>query len=314
MFNLFKKYSENPLFAKSLRFRYKNKEILDNLDVDIEKSKIVAIIGKSGCGKSTFLKLITGVLSKSYKGLIRIMGKPTLFSKKNIGYIPQDFSLIPDLTIEENIKFFGKLNGIDEAEAMERGLELLETLHINENLLSLPNELSGGQKVRLNIIVSILHNPFVIIADEPFVGLDFLNRKMLWNFFISLKKQKKTIILTSHLLSEIEKYVDQILILSNGRIALNGSPKQIKEKLKTKSIIEVKFKKKLNKEQKLDLKEFERKNPGTLIDYYEDMALFNIANDAQKKKLSKYLNANKMKHAMNKYKQPNLDEAFMSMK
>jgi len=302
---------KSPLKTKSLNFKYGDKTILKDLNINIDSSKIVAIIGKSGSGKSTFLKLITGVIAKRFKGKITILGHSRMFSKKDIGYIPQETSLIPDLTLEENIKLFGGLNGLSEKISLTQGIKLLKTLHLDESLAKTPNELSGGQKVRFNIIISLLHDPAVVILDEPFVGLDFFNRRLLWHFFSSLKKRGKSVILTTHLLTEIENNTDQILVLNKGRIQISGNSNQIKEKLKTHKVLELKFNKRLNEDKILDINEYCRKKTVKLLDHYEDIAMFSIESDKQKQLLIGFLKKNKMQNSIMTYKTPSLDEAFM---
>ena len=302
---------KTPLKAESLVFKYKDREILDNLNLDIKKSRIVAIIGKSGSGKSTFLKLAAGVIAKSFRGKIRILGKRRPFSKKDIGYVPQEVSLIPDFSIEENLKLFGGINGLNEKKSLSEGILLLKELHLEESIGNKPTELSGGQRVRLNIIISLLHDPAVIILDEPFVGLDFFNRRLLWHFFKSLKNKGKSVVLTTHLLSEIEEHADQILVLGRGKIQVSGSSSQIKEKLKANKVLELKFDKKLTEENLHDINEYCRKKTVKLLDNYDDIAMFSIESENQKKFLQNFLTKHRMKHTILTYKVPSLDEAFM---
>lgn len=180
-----------PLKTKNLKFSYKKNTILKNINLTIKNNQILSIIGKSGEGKSTFLNLIVGVLTKKYEGSIKILGYENGLAKKDIGYVPQEISLIPDMNIEQNICFFGNLNGISENNAKKRGRLLMKTLHLNLPLTRFPREMSGGQKVRLNIVLSLIHNPKIIIMDEPFVGLDYFNRKILWHFLEYQKTEEK---------------------------------------------------------------------------------------------------------------------------
>ena len=117
MFKLFKKKKKYPLSAKKVRFSYGEKEILKDFNVNIKSSQILAVVGRSGEGKSTFLHLVVGVLTKKHEGKIQIHGMGKNLAKEDIGFVPQEISLVDDLCLEKNIEFFGNLNGLKEAQA-----------------------------------------------------------------------------------------------------------------------------------------------------------------------------------------------------
>lgn len=310
--NFFKKTKakKKPLETKKVNFSYNKKQILKDVTLEINPSTITAIIGKSGSGKSTFLKLISGIISKSYKGKIKIFGKNKNLNKNKIGYVPQEISLIPDLSIIDNIKFAGLNLGISEKKAIEKANYLLNLLKLNEPLEKKPNKLSGGQKVRLNIVLSLLHDPNFIVLDEPFVGLDFKNRKLLWHFLESMKKKKKSIILTSHLLSEIEEHVDKIIILKNKKIFFTGNPSKLKDKLKIYFILEIKFQY-LSKENFENIMRYCNMNKISLLDHYEKYLMFSIDEIKTKNKLIKYFNKLNLTYTELSLREPNLDEVFL---
>jgi len=213
----------NPLTTESVGFSYSNQEVLRDISLSIKPGELVAIIGKSGCGKSTFLKIIAGIIITSHQGKIRIFGKSKLFTKNRIGFTPQEIAIIPDLSIVDNIKIFGLNSGLSESKAIKKAKQLMQILMLKEDLNKLPSQLSGGQQIRLNIILSILHNPEILILDEPFTGLDFQNRRLLWHFLESLRKKGKSIILTSHLLTETQEHVNRLIILKKGKIFFSGN-------------------------------------------------------------------------------------------
>ena len=232
-----KKKRHKPFSADKVRFSYEDKEILKNISLNLKKGTITSIIGSSGCGKSTFLNLAAGIISKKHSGKIRIFGKSNIFKKKSIGFVPQEIAVIPDLTINDNIKIAGLNHGISSRVALGHAKYLLQTLRLSENTDKKPTELSGGQKVRLNIILSVLHDPDIFILDEPFVGLDFQNRRLLWHFLEQMKNRGKTILLTSHLLSETQEHANSLIILKEGRIYFKGTVTKLKEKLDIKPLI-----------------------------------------------------------------------------
>lgn len=304
------KKKHNPLSTKEVKFSYGKQEILKDITLDIKQSTITAIIGKSGCGKSTFLKLVSGILSKNHKGKIKIFGKNKAFSKNKMGFVPQELSMIPDLSIKDNIELAGLNLGVNEKQSTKKAKELMDLLKLNENLDKKPEELSGGQKVRLNIILSILHDPNFLILDEPFVGLDFQNRKLLWHFLESMKKQKKAIVLTSHLLSETEEHVDKVVILKKGKIFFAGKPEKLKEKLKIKYIYEIKFQH-LSKQNLQNIKDecYMKRLP--ILDLYDKYIMFALPDENTRNKLTKIFNKLNLHYEELSLREPNMDEIFL---
>ncbi|MFP4111680.1 MAG: ABC transporter ATP-binding protein [Candidatus Woesearchaeota archaeon] len=302
-----------PLSAKKVRFSYDKNEILKDLSLNVKTSQIVAIVGKSGSGKSTFLNLVSGAITSPYKGDIKVLGNTKDFAKEDIGYVPQELSIIPNMTIEENFIFFGYLNGLEKSKSMQAGQNLMNTLQLNVPVTRYPDELSGGQKVRLNIIVSLLHNPKVVILDEPFVGLDYYNRKLLWHFLEHLKNRRKTILLTTHMLSETEHFADKIVILNYGKIFAKGKLREIKAKLKTYYILEIKFRQ-LSKKQLEGIKKYSRSHSITILDMFKNYMMFSITTVGQKNYFLKHLDKINVDYLEKGFREPNLDELFLKVR
>jgi len=299
-----------PLTARSVKFSYSNQEVLRDISLSIKPGELVAIIGESGCGKSTFLKIISGIISTSYLGEIKIFGKPKFFSKNKIGFTPQEVSLVPDLSILDNIKIFGLNSGIPEKKAIKRANKLLKMLKLGEDLNKLPSQLSGGQRARVNIVLSILHNPKILILDEPFAGLDFLNRRLLWHFLESLRKKGKSIILTSHLLTETQKHVDRLIILKNGKVFFSGNLEKLKTKLKINYIYELQFTH-LSKQTLTQIKKYCSQKDIKVLDSYERYLMFGINTQRQKSYLARLLQKLNLKFNEISFREPNLDETFL---
>lgn len=316
LFDRLKKYFKRlakkkiPLLTKNVSYSYNNRRVLKNVNIRVHGSKIVAVVGKSGSGKSTFLNLIAGVIAGNYTGEIKILGKNRLYSKDDIGYVPQEISLIPDLTIRENLIYLGALCGIPKEKALKRGASLLKKMRMNAPETAYPHELSGGEKVRLNIAVSLLHNPKIIILDEPFVGLDFYNRKLLWQFLEQQKKAGKSIILTTHLLTESEAYADKIVILKDGNVFLHGKVDQIKQKLHTHYILEIKFRH-LSHKNTAEIKEYCNTKTAEILDIYSRDIMFSIETEGQKNYLLRHLDKLKLNYKVITFREPNLDEIFL---
>ena len=311
MFNLFKK-NKIPLSAKGISFSYNQNDILKNLNLTIKQNQILSIIGRSGEGKSTFLNLIVGVLTKKYHGSIKILGYDRTLAKQDIGFVPQEISFIPDLNIKENIIFFGQLNGISEKNALKSAEKLMKALQLKIPLTRFPNEISGGQKIRLNIILSFLHLPKIMVLDEPFVGLDYSNRKMLWNFLKFMKNRKRTIILTTHMLTEAEMYSDNIILLHKGKILAKGKLENICKKLGINLILEIKFNY-LNKTNETQIKKYCSERDITIMDSFNNHYMFSIEREGKRNYLLRFLDSLKIDYKETSFRSPNLDEITLKV-
>jgi ABC-2 type transport system ATP-binding protein len=302
---------KNPLKALNIGFSYKEVSVLDDVSLNLRKGEILAIIGKSGSGKSTFLKLIAGIISTRYRGDIKIFGMPKFLKKDKIGFVPQYDASIPDLSIEDNIRVLGLNYGVSEKFSLENGKSLMSRLMINEPLNKKPSELSGGQKMRLNIVLSLLHDPEIIILDEPFNGLDYKNRRLVWHFLQSMQKKGKSIVLTSHLLSEIQDYVDRIFILKDRNVFFRGSLEKLKNKLGIHYIFEVRFSR-ISNEGIKEVKKYCLLKDINILDSYDKYFMFGICNERMRGNLINLFNKLNSVFVEAGFREPNLDEIFMS--
>jgi ABC-2 type transport system ATP-binding protein len=308
-FNKLKK-KKRPLKTSEVGFSYSSQEVLRDISLTTKEGELVAIIGKSGSGKSTFLKLVAGIISTKHSGKIKIFGRNKIFNKKKMGFVPQELSLIPDLSILDNIKIAGLSLGISEEDAIKKSNDLMSLLKLSEDINKKPNQLSGGQKVRLNIILSLLHDPQVVILDEPFVGLDFLNRRLLWHFLESLRKKKKSIIITSHLLTETQEHVSRLVILKDGKVFFSGDQEKLKTKLKMNYIYETRLTY-LSKENLTKIKKYCTYKDIEILDSYERYLMFGINTVKEKNNLVKLFEKLKLQFREISFREPNLDEIFL---
>ncbi|MFT4297841.1 MAG: ABC transporter ATP-binding protein [Candidatus Woesearchaeota archaeon] len=312
LLNVFRNIKRPIIKAKNLNYSYKDEKVLKNFSFSLQKSQIVAVVGRSGEGKSTFLHLVVGVLSSGFSNNLQIMGKHSAFAKKDIGFVPQEIAVIPDISIEHNIIFFGNLYGMTKAKSLKKGKELMETLHLNVPLSKKPTELSGGQKVRLNIVVSFLHNPKLMILDEPFVGLDFYNRKLLWHFLEYQKNRRKAIVVTTHMLHEAEQHANQIVLLHKGKVFARGKLKDIREKLDTLYIAEYKFES-LSKQKIESIKKYCYSHEITIMNHFNNYMMFSINREGQRLYLSKFFEKINAINTEISFREPNLDELFLKV-
>jgi ABC-2 type transport system ATP-binding protein len=301
---------KRPLSTKKVRFGYSDEDVLKDISLDLKKGELVAIIGKSGSGKSTLLKLIGGIISLSYKGKIRVFGKPKFLKKSKIGFVPQESSFVPDLSLSDNIRVIGLNNGVSENVAMLRAEEYMQMLKLDEPLSKKPGELSGGQRVRFNIVLSLLHDPDLLILDEPFVGLDFKNRRLLWHFLEKFRKKGRSVVLTSHLLTEIQEHVGRIVILKNGRVFFSGNVERLKEKLRIHYLLEYRFTY-LSKEALSKLKKYCAFKEIEILDFYERYIMFGLNDQKQQRMIEGMFDKLNLRFQEIGFREPNLDEIFM---
>jgi len=299
-----------PLTTHGVGFSYSDKEILKNISLNLKKGEILAVIGRSGSGKSTFLKLIAGIISVNYLGKIRVFGLPKFFNREKIGFVPQENSFIPDLSLEDNIKIAGLNLGITERKALEKAESLLKYLKLEESLKKSPAEMSGGQRVRFNIVLSLLHDPDILIMDEPFAGLDFQNRRILWHFIEAMKRKDKSIILTSHLLNETQQHVDKMLILKDRKVFFEGDLDGLRKKMKINFLLELSVSK-ISKENFEKIRKFCIYKDIKIMEKYDRYIMFGLQSESMRSTLTNLLNKLKIEFKEVGFREPNLDEVFL---
>ena len=202
------------------------REVLRNLSLKIQEGQIVALLGRSGSGKSTLLNLLAGI-DKPSSGSIRIAEnmlneldehQRTLFRRKNIGFVFQSFNLIPTLTVEENLLLPMELNGESTKIAKARVAELMQELGLGDRLESFPDLLSGGEQQRVAIARALIHDPNLVLADEPTGNLDRqTGRQALCLFRELIQKAGKTMIVATHS-SEVLEIADRVISLEEGKL------------------------------------------------------------------------------------------------
>lgn len=215
---------------------YGDQNVLKDLNLNIRKGEIYALLGKNGSGKSTTIKILCNLLN-SDSGTILFKDRPLdLQTKYEIGIAPQEISVYNNLTFNENLRFFGNLYGLHSENLKQRINELFDIFGLHQHANKRINELSGGWKRRINLAVALIHNPDLLILDEPTAGLDIEIRNELWTMIGELKKKEISILLTTHLLEEAESLCDRIGILHNGIIQAEGTLDELKKLVPAKKI------------------------------------------------------------------------------
>lgn len=198
--------------------RFKQQQVLRNISLDLEGGEIFGLIGPSGAGKTTLIRLITGSLSAD-SGTVR-MGELTIPSRdalRQIGYMPQNDALYTDLSGYDNLLFFGGMYGLSSADLKERVRTALRLVDLEPDEKKLVGAYSGGMKKRLSLAAALLPEPSVLILDEPTVGIDPLLRQKIWEQFRTLKAQGRTILITTHVMDEAS-LCDRVALLYHGRV------------------------------------------------------------------------------------------------
>lgn len=204
---------------RNINKSYGSLQALNDVNLDIKKGEFFGLLGPNGAGKSTLIGILGGLVKKD-SGKITVLGKDVISNyretKKSLGIVPQEITFDPYFTVRETLKIHSGYFGIkDNSEKID---ELLAALSLTDKAEIGPRELSGGMKRRLLIAKALVHDPEIIVLDEPTAGVDVELRNSLWEYVINLNKKGKTIILTTHYLEEAEALCDRIAIMNKGKI------------------------------------------------------------------------------------------------
>lgn len=232
--------SEKIISFEGISKSYKNNLVLEDFNLEINKGDFVTIIGSSGCGKTTVLKLINGLLSPN-SGVVRINGDNIAKSdqiaiRRRIGYVIQDIGLFPHMTIKKNISYVLDLQKKrDKSKVKSRVKELIKVVDMDEDLLErYPSELSGGQRQRVGIARALAANPEILLMDEPFGAVDEITRGVLQEGILRIKRELNiTVVFITHDIKEALKLGSKVIVMDNGKIVQFGPPSDIVNNPKT---------------------------------------------------------------------------------
>jgi ABC-2 type transport system ATP-binding protein len=234
------------LSARNISKKYGDTVALSNVNLDLHQGNILALLGPNGAGKTTFIKILATLLIKT-SGTVTILGHDLDKDEHKIrhlfGYVGQDTdrSAYARLTVRENLHFFGTLRGLDHKTIASQIDKFTTFFNFEKNLDKLFMYLSGGEKQTVVIIRALLHDPPIIYLDEPTKGLDPIISKKIRTFLQSYVKQEgKTLLLTSHILSEVDEMADQVALIHHGSIEVQGSPETLKDAVGASEFIELK--------------------------------------------------------------------------
>jgi ABC-2 type transport system ATP-binding protein len=212
--------------AEGLEKRFGVVRALDGLTLEVRAGEILGLIGPNGAGKSTFIRTVAGLIALD-GGRISVLGEPPgRRVSSRIGYMTQSAALYEDLSIRENLSFFGLVYGLRSSEARARGEELMALLRLTEKVDRPVHELSGGQRQLANLACSMVHRPSLLLLDEPTVGVDPELRRRLWGEFGELRDAGTTILVTTHVMDEADR-CDRIAFVADGRILDVGATSEL---------------------------------------------------------------------------------------
>ncbi|TCK87919.1 ABC-2 type transport system ATP-binding protein [Natranaerovirga hydrolytica] len=231
------------LKVEAIKKQFKEIKAVDGISFHVQEGEVLGLLGPNGAGKSTTISMISTLLRPD-AGDIYYRGKSIVKSPKGIknelGFIPQEIALYPTLSGMENLQFWGKAYGLRGKELKERIQKVSQIIGIDKRLKDKVEKYSGGMKRRLNIGVALLHQPKIVIMDEPTVGIDPQSRKHILETVKALNKQGMTVIYTSHYMEEVEYLCSRICIMDYGKIIAEGTKEQLTDMIDEKKQVTIK--------------------------------------------------------------------------
>jgi ABC-2 type transport system ATP-binding protein len=202
---------------------------LDGLDLEVPPGTILGLLGPNGSGKTTFIRVLAGLLRPTAGEVLVLGRRPGLETAAHVGYMTQAPALYDDLPARDNLVFFGRLFGLSRAEAGTRADELLQLVSLTEKARTPVRDLSGGMRQRTNLACAMIHRPRLLLLDEPTVGVDPVLRVSLWDHFRSLNADGSTVLLTTHVMDEADR-CDSVALIDAGRAIAEGTPEELRER------------------------------------------------------------------------------------
>ncbi len=216
---------------------YESKVAVNNLSLSIDAGQMFGLLGPNGAGKTSSIRMMMGITIPD-SGSINLFNKP--FERKSlerVGYLPEERGLYKKMKVLEQLVFFGELHGLTAAEARKRAIDWAKRMEIADVLLKKTEELSKGMQQKIQFISCLLHDPGLIIMDEPFSGLDPVNAVLLERTLLELKDEGKAIVFSTHRMDQVEKLCDAICLINQGKAVLAGKMREIKSRYERNRVI-----------------------------------------------------------------------------
>jgi lipooligosaccharide transport system ATP-binding protein len=230
--------------ARGLTKRFGGYVAVDGVDVDVQRGEVFGFLGPNGAGKTTTMRMIACV-SPVTDGDLSVLGMDPRHDgpaiRARLGVVPQEDNLDTELTVWDNLLIYGRYFGLPVSVIRERAAELLRFARLDDRRDSRVDPLSGGMKRRLTIARALINRPDLLLLDEPTTGLDPQARHLLWERLYRLKRDGVTLVITTHYMDEAEQLCDRLVIMDEGRIVAEGSPRQLIDRHSTREVVELRF-------------------------------------------------------------------------
>lgn len=230
--------ADSAIIAQHIVRRFGDRTVLDDISLTVPRGELFGLLGPSGSGKTTLIKLITGI-DRADAGNIQLLGEPMpqLKMLQTFGYMAQSDALYQELTGKENMAFYGSLYGLKGKVLADRMQSAASLVNLTDHLDKQTSAYSGGMKRRLSLAIALLHEPQLLVLDEPTVGIDPVLRKTIWNVLRTLTVKGVTIIVTTHVMDEAEK-CDRLGLIRDGKLIAVDTPVAIMEQTGVRTIEE----------------------------------------------------------------------------
>ena len=216
------------LILKNVSKTFTGKKVVDNISFSLEEPGVFGLLGTNGAGKTTTIRMLLGIIKKD-SGEIKWNDKKVDRKSVNFGYLPEERGVYPKVKIYDQLMYFAELKGMKRSEADKTINEWAKRLKVEEYMQQPAEKLSKGNQQKIQFMTAVIHNPELVVLDEPFSGLDPVNTELLKNIIIDLVKNGKYVIMSAHQMATIEEFCSDILILNKGKTVLQGNLREIKE-------------------------------------------------------------------------------------
>ena len=216
------------LVLKNVSKSFAGKKAVDNISFSLTKPGVYGLLGTNGAGKTTTIRMLLGIIKKD-SGEITWKGKPVDRKSVRFGYLPEERGVYPKTKIFDQLMYFAELKGMKKQEADAAIKDWAKKLKVEEYMQMPAEKLSKGNQQKIQFMTAVIHNPELVVLDEPFSGLDPVNTELLKNIIIDLVKEEKYVIMSAHQMSTIEEFCSDILILNKGKTVLQGNLREIKD-------------------------------------------------------------------------------------
>ena len=228
--------AETVVHAEGLLKRFGKRTALDHLNLRVPQGQLYGLAGPNGAGKTTLIRTLCGLLRPN-EGEAHLLGwrMPSARVRSQLGYMPQDFAVYNDLSVMQNLEFFGELYSLRRSQVRERAHELLDLVQLSDRKRDRVGSLSGGMRRRVSLAISLLHKPRLAFLDEPTAGVDPKLRRSFWDYFNQLAEQDVTMVVTTHLVEEALR-CHVVGFLMAGRMLTEGTPDEILQQTRTTNL------------------------------------------------------------------------------